>query len=30
MGKKKNIGLGVAALAASAGVAAVAAKNYKK
>ena len=30
MGKKKKIGLGMAALAASAGVAAVAVKNYKK
>ena len=30
MGKKKKIGLGMAALAASAGVAVVAVKNYKK
>ena len=30
MGKKKNIGIGVAAVAASAGVAAIAARKYKK
>lgn len=30
MGKKKNIGIGVAALAASASVIAIAARNYKK